>query len=466
MGAKPPQAATLIKAVQATFAMRLFSSQESVANGEPSWLAVLETLWATLLCWGMVWHGHTPWPVLLPLAMAPLLLLRSPASTAQGARWFAAYLADKTEITPFKTPLQFWGILVPLIVSVTSLCTSILAEHWLPNQTDWALFIRATLVGVVAMWIAMAIAVAGAMVGAVAVALTVAFSLALGAARAGVAEVAFAWALAVTLVGMVAAIVALMWMGSVAGEGELAVAIVLAGIPWIIGIWVRSLGVRLVATLCHPWRGLCAVPDNWRRVVWGLDFRHPPELVPELSLWTPAFSLAEIRAILRSSGILRKLFGLLAFGCFFLPALLYRWSLKSTIWFYWPLLYLEAVPRGRDPVVTAHWRAALREGHRERMRRWWSVLLLLAMGGVVFCQYHLDYVALPAWLEQRVFAVSLLAVGQGCAVAMALLSWAIQGVNRRGRAGYGLRGLVWLRNGCAVLWLGITVWWGGLVLPS
>lgn len=433
--------------------MRLFSNPESVERGEPSWLALIETVWATLLYWGMAWYSQTDWPILIPLGVAPLLLLRSPESTLRGARWFAAYLADKTDITPFGTPIQFWGIMLPLIVGVTSLCASWLADMLLPNYTQWDLFVRALLVGMVAMWIAMAIAVAGGMKGAVLVALTVAFSLAVGAARAGVAELAFAWALAVTLVAIAAAIIAMMWLGAVAGEGELAIAIVLAGIPWIVGIWLRSLGVRLVATFCHPWRGLCTMPENWRRIVWVLDSHHPPELVPGLMLQTSAFSWLEIQNILHSHGIMRKLFGSLAFFCFFLPAILYRWSLKSTIWLYWPLLYLESLPPRRDWNEAAAWRLALRWGYWERLRRWLSWLmvapaLLALLNPPAFLTMAWNH---PFFAGERVIA------WQGSALAIILLTLLIHGASRSMRWLAWLRALVWLRNLCGILFLMWTV---------
>ena len=432
-------------------ATRLFSSPESVAQGEPSWLAILETVWAMLLFWGMVWFADGQRLVWMPLWIAPFLLLRSPESTMQGARWFAAYLADKSQITPTGTPIRYWAILLPLIVGVTSFCTALLTDHFLPpQQSDLALFGYATLVGMLALWMAMAMAVAGAMVGSVVVALTVAFSLALGAARSGVAEIAFAWALVVTLVGIVAAPVALMWMGSVAGEGTLAIAILLAGIPWILGVWLRSLGVRLVATLSHPWCGLLALPDNWRRVLWVLDSRHPPELVPGLSRWTRSFSLVEIRGILRAPGMVRKLFGLLAFGCFFLPAILYRWSLKSTVWLYWPLLFLETVPRGRDAARLEPWRASLRQGRWERWRRWLSVFMV----GLFF--FSLFPPISP--ILGRVVPVGLLAAWQGCTLAVGLLTLGVYGITRRAGDMRGLGGLVWLRNGGAVGFLGLTVY--------
>ena len=52
----------------------------------------------------------------------------------------------------------------------------------------------------------------------------------------------------------------------VAGAG------ILLGIPvsFAAGVWLRSLGVRVLATLSHPVRGIQALPANWRRILWAM----------------------------------------------------------------------------------------------------------------------------------------------------------------------------------------------------
>ncbi|MBF0098170.1 MAG: hypothetical protein HQM04_04040 [Magnetococcales bacterium] len=433
--------------------MRLTSSRESIIWGEPSWLAVAETLLAALLGGWLVWQGLPHWSVWIPFWLTPFLLLRSPLSTALGARWFAAFVAHETQLTPFGTPLRFWFILLPLIVLSTGLVISLLADHYLPYAVQWQLFFRAMLLSLLAMWMAMALAVAGSMAGAVVIALAVAFALAIAAARANIVEVAFAWGLAVTLVTLVAGMIALMWFGAVAGEAELAIAILLAGVPWILGIWLRSLLVRVAATLAHPWYGLRSLPANWRRVLWVLDLRHPPELVPDLQLWTKAFSVVEIQNILLAPGLLKKLFGLLAFACFFLPAMLYRWSIKSTLWLYWPLLWLESGPLNRDHRLREEWRLALRGGRWERLRRLLSWLACCGLGLV----WWLPLPVPAPWLQAGWQGVSWWHGWQGGVLAILLLGETIALVSRHTEWLPLLQGLVWLRNGCAVwiCWLSV-----------
>jgi hypothetical protein len=433
--------------------MRLTSNKESIIWGEPSWLAVAETLLAALLGGWLVWWGVPHWSVWIPFWITPLLLLRSPLSTEKGARWFAAFVAHQTQLTPFGTPLRFWFLLLPLIFISTGMISALLAEHYLSYAVQWQLFLRAILISLLAMWMAMALAVAGAMAGAVVIALVVAFSLAIGAARAGIVEVAFAWGLAVTLVTLVAGMIALLWFGAVAGEAELAIAILLAGVPWIAGIWLRSVLVRVVATLAHPWYGLRSLPANWRRVLWVLDLRHPPELVPDLQLWTKAFSMLEIQSILRSPGLMKKLFGLLAFACFFLPAMLYRWSIKSTLWLYWPLLWLESGPLNRDHRLRQEWRLALQGGRWERLRRMLSWLLVGGLGLGAWSDLPLP----PPWLHTVWPGFSVWQGWQGGVLATLLCGELIAWCSRQPRWLPGLQGLVWVRNGCAAWVCGLSL---------
>lgn len=81
-----------------------WSDEASRAAGKMSVLAVAETLicvavyWILLVRYGITWHH---WLILIA---APLVLLRSDASVADGVRWFEAYYnsptTDFTEWSP------------------------------------------------------------------------------------------------------------------------------------------------------------------------------------------------------------------------------------------------------------------------------------------------------------------------------------------------------------------------------
>ncbi|VFN03670.1 MAG: hypothetical protein BECKG1743D_GA0114223_110203 [Candidatus Kentron sp. G] len=84
-----------------------------------------------------------------------------------------------------------------------------------------------------------------------------------------------------------------------------------------------------MATLHHPVRGIKALPGNWLRILWAIDSRHAPKLLPGLPPKVWNLSLSYWMEAFRAGGKYR-LIAILTIPIWFLPALLYRWSLKST----------------------------------------------------------------------------------------------------------------------------------------
>jgi hypothetical protein len=132
------------------------------------------------------------------------------------------------------------------------------------------------------------------------------------------------------------------------------------------GIFIRSLYERLVATARYLRCGWRRLTYNWRRLVWCLDFRRPPELLPGLHNRSDLedFHLPKLiepytqkvaqhtpkvvqddpwsaRAGFDFDDVLEVLRTIATGIFFFLPAWLYRLSLRSTCWFYWPLVFAQ-----------------------------------------------------------------------------------------------------------------------------
>ncbi len=311
------------------YPMRRLSTPDSVEKNEPTLLAIAETLLAVAAYWGIAWFFDTHAHLLLSISVAPLLLLRSPESTEKGVRWFAAYWNDETEITPKDTPGRFWGIVL-LSGVIGAACAYVLANTFLVGHEGWALFVRA-----------MAVGMAG-------------------------------WMIAFTIAGAVAV--------AVAGAGAVEkFAILFFGIPIAIGVWLRSLTVRVLATLRHPLRGLWALPGNWRRILWALDAHHAPELVPGLAAHddNALFSLPGIVEEIRDGDWFDRLVFSLFLPIWFLPGLLYRWSLKSTCWLYLPLIYLGGgLGRPHTPKEKRDLVARLYRSRLEGSRRWLAIGVL------------------------------------------------------------------------------------------
>lgn len=146
------------------------------------------------------------------------------------------------------------------------------------------------------------------------------------------------------------------------------------------------------AILRHPLPTLGAIPGNWRRVALATDLHHAPEIVPgiekagavSLFRFTDVFS--RFRTMTRASelpwvtrAIVSIMLGV-AFVFWYLPALLYRWSLKSTTLVYFPLLWAAFKSR-RVGDTAAQRLETIATDQAERVVRWyaWFVLILLTI---------------------------------------------------------------------------------------
>jgi len=112
-----------------------------------------------------------------------------------------------------------------------------------------------------------------------------------------------------------------------------------------IGLFVRSLIVKFIATIydfilelfTNPIKLLENIAQNYREQLWVNDVWYPAELLPNISKVDAEFSLTPYLTWKgdTSDRIIR---------IFIVPiwslAYLYRWSIKSTAWFYFPLAFL------------------------------------------------------------------------------------------------------------------------------
>jgi hypothetical protein len=304
-----------------------WSSSESVKAGKATWLAIIETILAVGFYWWAAWYWETHWHLLASIIVAPMLLLRSDQSTKLGAKWFYDYWEDKTEISLKETPFRFWTIII-LAVILSGLASYFLASYLLPGHTGWSLFGQAFLLG----FLTITIIIAGAVAGAV------------------------------------------------------AVAVVIFSIPFSFGIWLRSLATRIWATLCHLGPGWRAMPNNWRHALLVVDFMHPPELLPGLKSLTDDFSFHSISIQIKKGDIFDKFISIFLAIIFFLPALLYRWSLKSTCWLYLPLIFLH---HQSQRVFTGGGQAFVRELHHGRMENFRRFLSLGVIVSLVVSHFSL-----------------------------------------------------------------------------
>lgn len=127
--------------------------------------------------------------------------------------------------------------------------------------------------------------------------------------------------------------------GALAIFGGIAVALLFFGLS--LGHLLRAVWTRFLATLCHLSAGWKALPANWKRTLFSIDFAHPPELVPGYKGDSDFnFEVLYKRVKSNPNWDEDRVFSAVQMFLSFLPAYLYRLSIKSTFWLYWPLAYI------------------------------------------------------------------------------------------------------------------------------
>lgn len=168
-----------------------------------------------------------------------------------------------------------------------------------------------------------------------------------------------------------------------------------------LGILLRALTTRVAASLVYFRSGLANLPDNWLRVVANSDTADLPELVPGVSRSAPELGLKGwLDETLNKTNRTDQVTRFLIAPILFLPPILYRWSLKSTWWFYLPLVYLLY----RPVWVTIDKERKARITARPGILYEW-VFFLIAFGTVFF--------AILGWIDYKGLATSLAASRDG-----------------------------------------------------
>jgi hypothetical protein len=140
---------------------------------------------------------------------------------------------------------------------------------------------------------------------------------------------------------------------------------------FVIGLFFRTVSIRLLATMRHPLQGLAQLPRNWRETVAVIDLCHLPELLPRAGTLDRRLTMQGLLATSFSRPSIfvgyKFVLGLLMY----LPAVLYRWNLKASIWLWWPLaLVLRSAFEGRSGQSKREGIALTTKGFLAQCRPW------------------------------------------------------------------------------------------------
>ena len=107
---------------------------------------------------------------------------------------------------------------------------------------------------------------------------------------------------------------------------------------------LRTFVVRITATVCHLGAGLRSVPENYRVAVLVIDSVSMPELLPGYRGQDPLRVQYYWKRLKDDISVVKRCEQVVALLILFVPAWLYRFSVKSTCWLYGALIYV-VVPR-------------------------------------------------------------------------------------------------------------------------
>ena len=124
----------------------------------------------------------------------------------------------------------------------------------------------------------------------------------------------------------------------------LLIGVLRSSIAYGLGIWLRSVFNRIASVVLTLPQGTRNLPNNWREMVLQVDVMKPPEIVPGFEDSRPANLLSKWREEADPDRQLSEFAvstnGVMVIAMCFLPSLLWRWAIKSTAWFYIPLLWV------------------------------------------------------------------------------------------------------------------------------
>jgi hypothetical protein len=343
-----------------------WSTRESIEQHCPSITAIVETLVAVPLYWWLAIHFETYGFLIFSAFVAPLVLLRSNESVLLGVKWATKWETFEQE--------EHWNELprgkkaFALAVALIAILGSTVAAHtfgaaYLVYQEDSTAFVQGFAIAVgtglaaETLTVAGGVATAGMGVAIIEVALVGGV---IGAiAGAGAITAAGVGPSALAGVGVGAAAVAAVGVGSIAGMRAAAIGPAISliiSIPQLfvgygIGIFIVTLAIRIAATLRHFLSGFFSIAQNFHILAFCTSPAQLPELVPGLPETSELTLTGMVKLIdenLRSANWLRAIWiagPIIVTILCFVPAWLYRITLKSTVWVWWPLAFIGNTPK-------------------------------------------------------------------------------------------------------------------------
>jgi len=367
-----------------------WSTRDSIEHDVPSVGAIIETALAVPLFWWLAGHVGFYLPLLISMVVAPLVLLRSDESAKLGLHWFLKWHERKGTfgfVSPGDrnlgkgTDISFSNVTARSLISVVSagvalaavvssidyfqrfsqspIWSSIILVFWsslfIFDLTALILsaLVSFVIVGLSVTWMT-GVGLLMTLAANLAVGIVGGLALTIALSKAAMMGIVISAAVGV-FVGLLMTFM-LVLRQRVMGRQKVVTVFLFPlqfffDVPGLISYALFVFGetalIRMSATMVYLPKGLESLPRNFRRLVICTSPAQVPELIPGLNAaetklhwFTFAGSLSVIETLRRHVGIVWIMQTSIQTALIFLPAWLYRISLKSTFWFWWPLTLL------------------------------------------------------------------------------------------------------------------------------
>ncbi|MGB0798914.1 MAG: hypothetical protein ACPGRD_06315, partial [Planktomarina sp.] len=308
-----------------------WSSEDSIRNEKISVLACAEVVLSVTAFWWIAWYFDTYVHLWSSLIIAPLVLLRSDKSVLRALVDFNLYLREfngnkSISANSAKGVLCIFSTLLLSLLPI--LAWFLVTEEKSPLNTATisiyvALFCYSISLHAILMLVYGPRNFGNMIIGLLPVAI--------------IALMACIWLLTFDILKSVNLFVAFL--------ASLPLGVYLGGAA---GFVLKVLYIRSSATFAYLHEGLPTFVNNWRENLFYIDTKMAPEILPDPNNYIPSVKLKHLFQTVRRDfgwGIDGVSFRLLLTSLgliIFVPSMLYRYSIKSTCWFYFPLIYLTA----------------------------------------------------------------------------------------------------------------------------
>lgn len=345
-----------------------WSTSQSITDGIPSLTAISETCFAVALYWGISIHFQTYSVLLFSAAIAPLVLLRSNASTEWALKKFISW--EEVYWNKLRNPGDLDNIERQKFLRIRRSCQFISFAVACSAQLVLWHFLSDDIGRLTAFASSVSVGLSVAVITTV----VLGFFAFLVSHRFDLSPFTFSMSIAnvsikssgfgIFLGGLTGGVLSLNWALAAGSFGCMLLLFCLRYAPkdtfyfpilFFLGVspgpFIFAFILRFAAILRFLPEGLMALPKNFRRLTLCTSPIQAPELMPGLK--TSVFAFEHIWGRYKnktkdgSSFGAAMVYGLPAVLWFF-PGWLYRIALKSTAWFWWPLAFLGGDLRYAD----------------------------------------------------------------------------------------------------------------------